>query len=78
MATSKEEKSSVDEIRCVCVDLADTCETDMWVWGTCPKSNSSWFNVYNSRHTHRETQDLGVRIGTFIAQVNGAPSALVC
>ncbi|RWR73717.1 Vacuolar protein sorting-associated protein 62 [Cinnamomum micranthum f. kanehirae] len=32
----------------------------------------------NSKHTHRETQALGVRTAIFIAQVNGAPLALVC
>ncbi|XXG48493.1 hypothetical protein AAC387_Pa02g2924 [Persea americana] len=78
MVTNSLEKPSVDEIRCVRADLTDTCESDIWIWGTDPGSNSSGFNVYSSRHTSRETQGLGVRVGTFIAQVNGAPSTLAC
>ncbi|XXG48491.1 hypothetical protein AAC387_Pa02g2923 [Persea americana] len=76
MVTNSPKKPSVDEIRCVRADLAETCESDMWVWGTGPDSNSSWFNVYSSGHTSRNTQ--AVRTGTFIAQVNGATSPSAC
>eukprot|EP00268_Persea_americana_P015868 TRINITY_DN17496_c0_g1_i1.p1 TRINITY_DN17496_c0_g1~~TRINITY_DN17496_c0_g1_i1.p1 ORF type:complete len:448 (+),score=81.99 TRINITY_DN17496_c0_g1_i1:526-1869(+) len=72
MVTNSLEKPSVDEIRCVRADLADTCENDTVIWG------SSGFNVYSSRPTCRGTQALGVGAGTIIAEVNGVPSPLGC
>lgn len=76
IVTSSPEKPSLDEVRCVRSDLTDTCENDMWIWGTDEASNSSDFNIYGLRPTSRGSQALGVSVGTFVANVTGAASPL--
>ncbi|OVA06422.1 Vacuolar protein sorting-associated protein 62 [Macleaya cordata] len=69
IVTRSPEKPPLDKIRCVRSELTDSCERTSLIWG------GGGINVYGLRPTIRGTQALGVPVGTFIAEVDGAQSS---
>ncbi|CAL9081150.1 unnamed protein product [Musa textilis] len=69
VVTNSSEKPSVEEIRCVRSDLTDQSQSDAYVWST------DGFSVNGLRPSTRGIKALGVSVGTFIAQANGATTA---
>ncbi|KAJ8464651.1 hypothetical protein OPV22_027203 [Ensete ventricosum] len=69
VVTNSSEKPSVEEIRCVRSDLTDQSQSDAYVWST------DGFSVNGLRPSTRGIKALGVSVGTFAAQANGATTA---
>ncbi|KAG1368787.1 vacuolar protein sorting-associated protein 62 [Cocos nucifera] len=74
VVTNSSEKPSLDDVRCVRLDLTDACENDESIW------DKDGFSVHGLRPATRGIQALGVWVGTFIAQANGSPgsSTIAC
>lgn len=67
-------KPSLDEMRCVRSDLTEPCEEDNWIWGTAESSNASGLNIHAPRPLNKDTQCMGVCVGTFLVQKGGSAS----
>lgn len=65
--TNSPEKPALDKMRCVRSDFTDQCQTDTWIWG----ANKYGLNVFSVRPSVRGTEEMGVSVGTFAAQING-------
>lgn len=65
--TNFPEKPALDKMRCVRSDFTDQCQTDTWIWG----ANKYGLNVFSVRPSVRGTEEMGVSVGTFAAQING-------
>ncbi|XVF77904.1 hypothetical protein PTKIN_Ptkin14bG0085200 [Pterospermum kingtungense] len=75
VVTNTHEKPSLNKIRCVRSDFTDQGENYTWIWGQGKK-----INFCSLRPTNRGSQDMGVCVGTFVAQSpNGCSTApLAC
>ncbi|XP_022718119.1 uncharacterized protein LOC111276635 [Durio zibethinus] len=72
------DKPSLEKIRCVRSDFTDQSENSAWIWGPGKEINSKEFNIFSLRPINRGSQDMGVWVGTFVAQNpnNGSPAPL--
>ncbi|XAR70726.1 hypothetical protein NMG60_11027695 [Bertholletia excelsa] len=76
VVTNSPNKPSLDKIRCVRSDLTDQCQTNKFIWSPGSESNSNEFNVYSLQPSNGGTKEVGVPVGTFIAQNNVSSSSL--
>ncbi|XP_039072331.1 uncharacterized protein LOC120219574 [Hibiscus syriacus] len=74
VVTNTNAKPSPDKIRCVRSDFTDEAENYTWIWGPGKDMNANEINFFSSRPVNRGTQDMGVCVGTFVAQ----KSSLAC
>ncbi|KAK8691100.1 hypothetical protein V6N13_074620 [Hibiscus sabdariffa] len=65
VVTNTNDKPSLDKTRCVRSDFTDESENSTWIWGP---GNANGINFFSSRPVNRGTQDMGVCVGTFVAQ----------
>ncbi|KAF5177439.1 vacuolar sorting-associated protein [Thalictrum thalictroides] len=74
--TDSPNKPPLSKVRCVRSDLVEFCEQDAWIWGEDKTGNTSKINAYSSRPSINDTHGLGVPVGTFFIQVDGANKSL--
>ncbi|XP_038903158.1 uncharacterized protein LOC120089826 [Benincasa hispida] len=83
VVTASPEKPSLDNIRCVRLDMTEECEKEAWIWGPMKSRDENGFNVYSSRPKNRGITEMGVSTGAFIAlpasdTANSPSPALFC
>ncbi|KAF2306980.1 hypothetical protein GH714_023000 [Hevea brasiliensis] len=65
VVTNKPEEPSIEEVRCVRVDLTENCETCDLIISTDSKTFKNQFQVWNTRPCKRGMFAKGVSVGTF-------------
>ncbi|XWS27561.1 hypothetical protein CRYUN_Cryun26dG0126500 [Craigia yunnanensis] len=80
VVTNTQDKPSLNKIRCVRSDFTNQSETYTWIWGPGKEINSKELNVFGLRPINRGSQDMGVCVGTFVAQNpnSGSTNPLPC
>ncbi|PPR96530.1 hypothetical protein GOBAR_AA24145 [Gossypium barbadense] len=82
IVTNTEHKPPIDKIRCARSDFTDEIENQTWIWGLGKESNANELNYFTIMPMNRGPQQMGVCVGSFIAQNPNNPSlshtALAC
>ncbi|XVF77909.1 hypothetical protein PTKIN_Ptkin14bG0085700 [Pterospermum kingtungense] len=80
VVTNTQNKPTLDKVRCVRSDFTDQSENYTWIWGPGKEINANQFNFFSLRPTNIGPQDMGVCVGTFVAQNpnGGSNAALPC
>ncbi|GMY20565.1 vacuolar [Fagus crenata] len=65
VVTDKPEEPELEEVRCVRVDLTESCETCDLIFATDSKFSKYPFHVWNTRPCERGMSCRGVSVGTF-------------
>uniref|UniRef100_A0A0D6R1V8 Vacuolar protein sorting-associated protein 62 n=1 Tax=Araucaria cunninghamii TaxID=56994 RepID=A0A0D6R1V8_ARACU len=64
VVTNTEDKPSVEEVRCVRLDLTEECEIDDVIWSSDTTSNKFPFCAWNMRPSERGMHAQGICVGT--------------
>ena len=75
VVTNTQDKPSLEKVRCVRSDFTDQSENYTWIWGPGKEINAKEFNLFSLRPINRGSQDMGVCVGTFVAQNPNAGSS---
>ncbi|KAH1084062.1 hypothetical protein J1N35_023823 [Gossypium stocksii] len=74
VVTNTEHKPPIDKIRCVRSDFTDEIENQTWIWGLGKESNANELKYFTIMPMNRGPQQMGVCVGSFIAQNPNNPS----
>ncbi|XWS10377.1 hypothetical protein CRYUN_Cryun39dG0072200 [Craigia yunnanensis] len=80
VVTNTQDKPSLEKVHCVRSDFTDQSENYTWIWGSDKEINAKKFNLFSLRPINKGSQDMGVCVGTFVAQNPnaGSPAPLAC
>ncbi|XVE52763.1 hypothetical protein DITRI_Ditri02bG0149600 [Diplodiscus trichospermus] len=80
VVTNTQDKPSLEKIRCVRSDFTDQSENYSWIWGPSKEIDAKQFNFFSLRPSKRGLLDMGVCVGTFVAQNpnDGSSAPLAC